>query len=170
MGVEPIARSQEHYQQEKADMKRLEFVLQFSGSAGPADPAKPTGPLKIVGSAESLTMTSTIDNDQVRSDLQFGCGPKATFESVATFLSATSFTEVGKIVFGDGGSDLSFSTAGQGVIGPSAEAGSQSGCVLWKVDSGTGQFEGASGFIASNFIVDGAGKVTDNHLAVIFLK
>jgi len=44
------------------------------------------------------------------------------------------------------------------------------GTVSWKVDGGEGQFEGASGLIASNFTVGGAGEVIDNHFGVIFLR
>jgi hypothetical protein len=40
--------------------------------------------------------------------------------------------------------------------------------VIWKIESGEGQFANASGFIDSNFTVDAEGNVTDNHLAVIF--
>ena len=65
-------------------------------------------------------------------------------------------------------SSITFSTVGQGIIRASAISGTQSGSVIWKVESGEGQFATASGFIASNFTVDPEGNVVDNHLAVIF--
>ena len=43
------------------------------------------------------------------------------------------------------------------------------GAIGWRIDSGTGQLEGATGLITSNFLVDGAGAVTDNHCGLIFL-
>jgi hypothetical protein len=91
----------------------------------------------------------------------------ASFESDVTFASATSFQESGTIRF-PGGHVLNFSAVGQGIIGASATSGTQSGSVIWKIDSGEGQFAKATGFITSNFTVDGEGNVIDNHLAVIF--
>jgi hypothetical protein len=40
---------------------------------------------------------------------------------------------------------------------------------MWRIDSGQGQFEGASGLITSNFTVGDDGEVTDNHFGVIFV-
>jgi hypothetical protein len=42
--------------------------------------------------------------------------------------------------------------------------------VIWRVEGGEGQFAGASGLITSNFTIDEAGEVTDNHFGVIFVK
>jgi len=42
--------------------------------------------------------------------------------------------------------------------------------VIWKVERGEGQFEGASGLITSNFFVSTTGEVTDNHFGVIFVR
>jgi hypothetical protein len=38
------------------------------------------------------------------------------------------------------------------------------------VDSGEGQFQGATGYITSNFLVSDQGEVTDYHFGLIFLK
>jgi hypothetical protein len=40
---------------------------------------------------------------------------------------------------------------------------------MWRVDSGEGQFAGASGPITSNFTLSGTGEVIDNHFALIFV-
>jgi len=59
---------------------------------------------------------------------------------------------------------------GQGQIGGSADPKLKSGTVTWRVDSGEGQFAGASGFITSNFLIGEAGELTDNHFGVLFVK
>jgi hypothetical protein len=59
---------------------------------------------------------------------------------------------------------------GQGYLGPSADPKLKHGSVIWRVDSGEGQFAEASGLITSNFTINEAGEVTDNHFGVIFVK
>ena len=79
------------------------------------------------------------------------------------------FLERGSISFGDDHT-LEFSTMGEGHLGASADPKTMSGAVTWKVDGGEGQFQGASGFITSNFLVTDQGEVTDYQFGVIFLK
>ena len=148
-------------------MSQLTFVMQFKGTATP--PANPTDPLKINASADSSSFSTIISETGVSATVESVYGAKATFESEATFTSPSSFTETGTITYGEGGHQLHFSTVGEGTIGPSTEPTLQSGAVLWKIERGTGQFAGATGFITSNFIVDAQGSVIDNHLAVVFL-
>jgi hypothetical protein len=145
-------------------MASITYILQFRGKGTPgSDPSK----LKIASTADSLNASTVINYKGVSSTLEACPGSSASFESDVTFLSATSFQESGTIRF-PGGHQLSFSTVGQGIIGASATSGTQSGSVIWKIESGEGQFAKASGFIASNFTVDAEGNVIDNHLAVIF--
>ena len=59
---------------------------------------------------------------------------------------------------------------GQGYLGDSPEPKLKSGAGMWRVDGGEGQFEGASGYITSNFTMDESGHVTDNQLGVIYVK
>ena len=145
-------------------MASITYLLQFRGKGTPgSDPTK----LKIQSTADSLNVSTMITYEGVASMLEVCPGDNASFESDVTFLGTTSFQESGTIRF-PGGHVLNFSTVGQGIIGASANSGTQSGSVIWKIDSGEGQFVNASGFIASNFTVDAEGNVTDNHLAVIF--
>jgi hypothetical protein len=147
-------------------MAPLTYFLQFRGKGTPgSDPAK----LKINSTAASLDVSTSVACAGVTSTLEACPGEHASFESDVSFLSTTSFQESGTIRF-PGGHALNFSTPGNGIIGASADGGTQSGSVIWKVESGEGQFAGASGFIASNFTVDAEGNVIDNHLAVIFTK
>jgi hypothetical protein len=55
------------------------------------------------------------------------------------------------------------------MLGPSGIEGLQRGAVIWEVTGGDGAFVGARGLITSNFSVDGAGGVIDNHVAQFFL-
>jgi hypothetical protein len=83
------------------------------------------------------------------------------------------FTESGRITFGDSGDDtLMFSTIGKGSLLPRADpdTGMTRGIVMWKIDSGTGFFDGATGLIASNFRVNlDTNALVDDHLATIWL-
>ena len=56
-----------------------------------------------------------------------------------------SFAESGSIRFGDGHHALRFSTVGQGYLAASADPELRHGTVTWRVESGEGQFEGATG-------------------------
>jgi len=147
-------------------MTSITYILQFRGKGTPgSDPTK----LKIKSAADSLNVSTTITYAGVASTLEVCPGDNASFESDVTFLGTTSFQESGTIRF-PGGHVLNFSTVGQGIIGASANSGTKSGSVIWKIESGEGQFANASGLIASNFTVDGEGNVIDNHLAVIFTR
>ena len=148
-------------------MSQLTFVMQFKGTATP--PANPTDPLKIHASADSSSFSTVIGETGVSATVEAVYGEKATFESEATFTSQSSFQETGTITYGAGGHQLHFSTVGEGTIGPSTEPTLQRGSVMWRIEIGTGQFEGATGFITSNFIVEAQGNVIDNQLAVVFL-
>jgi hypothetical protein len=41
---------------------------------------------------------------------------------------------------------------------------------MWRVESGEGQFAGASGLVTSNFTLSATGEVTDNHFGLIFVR
>jgi hypothetical protein len=97
-------------------------------------------------------------------------GGKAAFESEVTVTGESSFVESGTIRFGEQKHRLRFSTVGQGYMGASADPNLRHGSVIWRVEGGEGQFEGASGLITSNFTIGGTGEVTDNHFGVIFLR
>jgi hypothetical protein len=97
-------------------------------------------------------------------------GGLAWFESEVRLSGKHAFTETGTISFGDDNHELRFSTVGEGHMGPSADDRYSAGTVTWKVEGGDGQFDGASGYITSNFLVTEDGEVTDYQFGVIFLK
>jgi hypothetical protein len=97
-------------------------------------------------------------------------GGEVTCEAEVTLTDGPSFVESGVITFGDGGHRLRFSTVGEGYRAPAVDGKTIHGTVMWRVDEGEGQFEGASGFITSNFTVFDSGEVVDCQFGVIWVK
>ena len=149
-------------------MAQILYTMQFKGKAAPANDAGTV--LKATTTAPSCTITTVVGAAGVSGSVQPTGGAQAHFESQVTFTGETSFHEEGTITFGDNQHRLYFSTVGQGYLGPSADPQLQHGSVIWKVERGEGQFAGATGLITSNFFVNSAGEVTDNHFGVIFTK
>jgi hypothetical protein len=148
-------------------MKKVLYVMQFTGKAAPVDGAKNI--LKASTTSPGCTIATVVRADGVSGTLERTGGGTAAFESEVVFSAEGVFQESGSITFGDGGHRLYFSTVGQGYMGPSAEPGLQHGVVSWKIERGEGQFAGASGLITSNFFVSATGEVTDHHFGVIFV-
>ena len=149
-------------------MRQIIYTMQFKGQAAPVEGT--SGVLKAATTATSCSITTTAGDEGVKSTLQAADGGKAAFESTVTFTGETSFQESGTIAFGGSTHRLRFSTVGEGFIDASVDAKLKHGAVMWKLESGEGQFEGATGLITSNFFVSDTGEVTDNHFGVIFLK
>src|SRR5271155_5181246 len=149
-------------------MKQVIYAMQFKGSAAPK--AGVSGVIRASTSASSCILSSHVGPTGLTGTLQLLAGGTASFESEVTLTGETSFTEAGTIRFGDSNHSLRFSTVGQGFLGKSADAALQHGSVMWRVESGEGQFAGASGLITSNFTLSGAGEVIDNHFGLIFVR
>jgi hypothetical protein len=149
-------------------MKQVIYAMQFKGTAAPK--AGASGVIKASTTAPSCTLSSVVGSGGVTGTLLPVPGSKASFESEVTLTGETSFTETGTIRFGDSNHLLRFTTVGQGFLGKSPEPGLQHGSVMWRVESGEGQFAGASGLITSNFTLSPAGEVTDHHFGLIFLR
>jgi len=149
-------------------MKQVIYAMQFKGSAAPK--AGVSGVIRASTSASSCILSSHVGPTGLTGTLQPLAGGTASFESEVTLTGETSFTEAGTIRFGDSNHSLRFRTVGQGFLGKSADAALQHGSVMWRVESGEGQFAGASGLITSNFTLSGAGEVIDNHFGLIFVR
>ena len=149
-------------------MRQIIYTMQFKGQAAPVEGT--SGVLKATTTATSCCITTTVGDAGVRSTLQPAEGGKAAFESTVTFTGETTFHEAGTISFGESNHRLHFNTVGEGYIGDSADPKLKHGSVMWKIEKGEGQFDGATGLITSNFFVSDTGEVTDNHFGVIFLK
>jgi hypothetical protein len=93
-------------------------------------------------------------------------GEAVSFESEVVLTGAT-FKENGSIQFGERGK-VRFETLGDGHLEASPQPELQWGMVRWRVTGGDGEFQGASGFITSNFTVSSNGELVDNQYARIF--
>ena len=128
-------------------MAELVFAMELHGSAVPVEGKE--GFLRVTG-------TST--------------GPKGetvNFESEVA-LTGNIFKEAGSIEFGGRG-EVTFDTIGDGHITPSPNPNLMSGGAILQISGGQGEFEGASGFITSNFTVNEIGDLADNQYLRIFL-
>ena len=140
-------------------MKQISYVIQFRGSAGPKEGEE--GVLRARTSGAASAITTSISDSAVDAAIESIAGNTASFESDVFPNEDGSFTESGVINFG-GGHGFTFSTRGQGAMGPSADPDLIHGGICWQVDAGTGIFNGASGIITSNFTVSGTGEVVDS--------
>lgn len=148
-------------------MREMIYALQFKGKGTPV-PGSPNV-VKAATTAPSCTITSTIGPQGVNGSLRPTAEGRASFESTVTLTGESTFQESGTISFGSG-HRLRFTTIGQGHLGPSPQAGTMHGSVMWRVEGGEGQFDGAQGLITSNFTFTEAGDVVDNHYGVLWVK
>lgn len=148
-------------------MRHIIYSMQFKGKALPGHES---GVLKATTSATSCTLESIIGPQGIEGRFHPADGGMAFFESEVRIAGQNAFTETGSITFGDEGDALNFSTVGQGVLGPSADSRYSAGAVTWKIESGEGQLEGATGYITSNFLISADGEVTDYQFGVVFLR
>jgi hypothetical protein len=140
-------------------MGRFVYTATFEGSAAPAN--DDGSELKVQAQVVTLTPLA-------KSEPPAGLGTTAQFESVVIMSGAETFGESGAIDFG-GGNVIRFSEISPGKIAPASD-GRAAGAVGWKVDSGTGVLQGASGYITSNFSVGDSGDVVDHQLGAILLQ
>ncbi len=148
-------------------MKELIYVLQFKGKGTPVQGSPNV--IKAATTAPSCTIATTIGPQGVSGSVRPGAEGKASFESTVTLAGESTFQESGTISFGPG-HRLRFTTVGQGHLGRSPQAGVMHGSVMWRVEGGEGQFDGAQGLITSNFTFTEAGDVVDNHFGVLYVK
>ena len=128
-------------------MAELVFAMERHGSAAPVEGRE--GVLKVTGAGTGAK------------------GETVNFESEVV-LTGNIFKETGSIEYGGRGK-LTFDTIGDGHITPSAIPNLMSGGVIWQISGGDGEFQGASGFITSNFTVNETGDLADNQYVRIFL-
>ncbi len=102
--------------------------------------------------------------------LQSSLDNKVKFEAYTTQSDNGSFQITGRILFGGQQHMLNISTSGSGQLLASPDSGSKQGAIAFSIDSGTGIFEHATGFITSNFVVGESGEYRDVHTATLFLK
>jgi hypothetical protein len=149
-------------------MRRLIYALSFRGAAQRIGPDGNV--LKIAAAAPGCTVVSRIAVDGLSGFLQSEGGDEARLESELTFTGATTFQEAGTIAFGRGNHRLRFSTVGSGHLDPAPADNGRLGAAIWRIDGGDGQFVGARGMIACNFVVSDTGEVTEHQLGVVYVQ
>jgi len=137
-------------------MRQVRYQLTFEGKVSPED-----------------DMGSVM---RVETRASFGAGTDGIFSAGAPQAVLTAnvepdnfggFRQTGEIVFGGG--TLVIASDGEGQIGDSADPTLQQGAVLFRIESGTGAFAGATGMIVSVFTVGEDAMMRDSQSAVIFL-
>lgn len=96
-------------------------------------------------------------------------GEEAFLEARLLLNSAGAFSETVTVDFGHG-HELRLRTIDDGRLADSADENLRHGTAVLEVVGGTGQFEGATGRITSNFVVSDTGDLTDNQLGLVFLR
>lgn len=130
-------------------MRTVSYVLRFE-RAGDGEPTVATG---------LVTVTSLGTDDVPVETTRVQIPGRASYESeFSVDPDGIRFTEEGVITFYGEAAEhtLGFSTLGHGYLVPPADPDTNltPGAVMWKVDSSTGFFAGATGVISSNFRVD----------------
>jgi hypothetical protein len=142
----------------------LTYALEFRGEAA-ADREK----LLKRASATPCSHVTRLGDTGVDSRFVYDdSGEEAFFESRLSLDGDGAFTESGLVDFGHG-HELHLRTADSGRLQPSAERELRHGTAVLEVVGGTGQFEGASGRISSNFVLSDTGDLTENQLGLIFV-
>ena len=148
-------------------MRQVIYAMRFQGRGGLVEGS--TTLRRATTSSPSTRITSAAGPEGLEGVIEPVPGGEVTCEAEVTLTGGPSFLESGTISFG-GDNRLRFSTVGEGYRGPSADESVTHGTVMWKVDGGEGQFEGASGFITSNFIVRDSGEVVDHQFGVFWVR
>jgi hypothetical protein len=135
-------------------MKQLNYSMQFRGKGAPTNDEGTV--LSATTTGKSCTLSSSVGAHGLGTTYAPADGDEATFVSEVRMTGETTFVESGCITFG-GNNRLHFSPVGEGYMGPSPDPKLSHGAVVWRVDRGEGQFEGASGLITSNFSISDTG-------------
>lgn len=164
MSMRGFARNYQDQAWKGTTMPQLCYAMQFRGAAEAVE-----GGLTAATRSPSSRIASVVGGSGLECQIEEVDGQAAEFSSEVRMTGDASFTETGTIRFGAGNS-LQFSTIGEGYIAPSPEEGLNHGSVMWRVDGGEGQFEGATGIITSNFTLSADMEVTDNQFGVIWVR
>ena len=149
-------------------MKQINYTLHFRGQASRS--ADDTGVLRTTGSGTSCTLDTTVRATGVETALHAKPGDLAFMESELRLHGQDAFDGTGVLTFGDDGDHaLRFSTLATGHLAPSAAPGVMTGAVSWKIDGGSGNFEGASGVITSAFTLTESGDLSEYHCGLLFV-
>ena len=149
-------------------MGAIRYDLEFKGQIAQVK----EGVFHAVSAATGSTISTVVSPNGVREKASATRGgAKAHFESDVTITGEDTFQEKGRIKFGTSGKHgFSFATVGAGSFKAGPDSGGMHGAVMWRITRGFGQFKGAKGYITSNFLVDGEGRLVDRQVGQFFTK
>ena len=137
-------------------MRELRFCLSLTGTARPEDELGAQMRVEAAGVLDPASEFAVLAG-----------GPEVVFDSLVENEADGVFSESGTLRFANG--TISFITENAGNIDDCAEPTLQHGRVVWAVEGGTGAFDGASGYILSNFTVSELAEVRDLQAGIVFL-
>ncbi len=145
-------------------MPPLPYSLQFRGRAK----AIGSHVFDVRATAPGSTLVTTVGELGLSGRIEPAAGEEALLESRLVLADDGALDVVGTISIGER-HRLRFRTLGTGRLTASPEPYLRHGGVLCEVEAGEGQFAGARGRIASNFLLSDGGELTDNQLGLLFL-
>jgi hypothetical protein len=143
----------------------LTYALEFRGEASAEGEA-----LVKHASAPPCQHVTRLLRDGVAARFVYDEGDAEAFLHGRLMLNGGgAFSEEVSVDFGHG-HELRLRTVDEGRLTDSADEDLRHGTAILVVVGGTGQFEGATGRITSNFVVSDTGDLTDNQLGLVFLR
>lgn len=146
-------------------MRQTVYALRFRGEASWA--GTDGNLLRIVARAAGSAMRSRFDRDGLHGDVQDEPGDEIRLESELTITGATTFQEIGSIVFGANGDRLRFSTRGSGHLDPAVVGTGRRGAAVLQVDDGERRFALTHGLLTATYDIDATGAVSIMQLGSI---
>jgi hypothetical protein len=145
-------------------MRPIRYSLEFRGSAVELAPrvlrVRATAPVApfvtALGECEPVRRSEPRGADEAILESRLMLGDDGALDAAGTMT----------VGYGD---LLRFRTVGTGRLTRSPDPELRQGTLVCEVEDGEGQFEGARGRIASNFVLSETGELTDNHLGLVFL-
>jgi hypothetical protein len=143
----------------------LTYSLEFRGEA-----VHDGDGFLLRASAPSCTHETRLAGEGIVARFLVGdCNEEAFLEGRLLLSADGRFSARVTIDFGHG-HRLEGVTLDAGLLTPSADEHLHQGTATIQVVGGSGQFEGASGRITSNFVLSDTGELTDNQLGMVFLR
>jgi hypothetical protein len=143
----------------------LTYSLEFRG-----DVSEEGGTLVKRASAPPCQHMTRLQHDGVDARFLYDDGGAEAFLEARLVLNrGGTFSETVSVDFGHG-HELRLRSIDDGRLADSADENLRHGTAILGVVGGTGQFEGATGRITSNFVVSHTGDLTDNQLGLVFLR
>lgn len=143
----------------------LTYALEFRGEAHDDGTV-----ISMRASAPPCSHVTQLAHEGVESRFVYDDGVEEAFmESRLTLDGGGAFSAGMTLDFGHG-HELHLRTLDDGRLVDSADENLRHGTAAFEVVEGTGQFEGATGRITSNFVVSDTGDLTDNQLGIVFVR